>query len=91
MLLGADLLQCVGANVMIRHDEAILGNNFARAAAVEAHRGSLHMVQPRIGQLKAMTLLQEFSRRIIEEPHPLVRVNFQTDSQKQQAQTQTQQ
>src|SRR5713101_5489937 len=46
VLLAADLLQGVGADVMIGHDEAVLGYEGAGAAAVEANGGFLDMFEP---------------------------------------------
>ena len=72
VLLVADLLQRVGADVMVGHHQAVRRDERAGAAGVEAHRRLLHVVEPFGGRLEVVLLLEIFRRRVVEQPHALV-------------------
>ena len=71
----AELVQRVGADMVIREDETVLGNKFSGTAAVEPHRTLLQVLQPFILHVEVVLLLQLLARRLVVEPHPLVGAN----------------
>ena len=72
VLLAADLLQGVEADVMIGNHESIRGDKRTAAAGVEAHARFLQMFEPLRSRLELILLLELLERRIVEEPHALV-------------------
>ena len=70
-----DLLKHIGSNVMIRHHQAVRGNERARSTTVESHRGKLHFPEPRVGDFEAVFFLNFRARNIVEGPHALVRAS----------------
>ena len=74
VILVAELLQGVGADMVVGNDEAVFGNERAGAAAVEAHGRFLDVLEPRVGRVEAVLFLEQFARRMIEQPHAFVRV-----------------
>ena len=69
-----ELLQGVGADVMIRYHQAVLGDKGTGAAAVETHGRFLDVVEPRFGHVEAVFFLELFARRVVEQPHAFVRL-----------------
>ncbi len=72
VLLAADLLQGVEADVMIGNHESIRGDERTAAAGVETHARFLQMFEPLRGRLELILLLELLERRLVEEPHALV-------------------
>jgi hypothetical protein len=72
VLLRAHLLQRVRADVVVGENQSVCGDEFARAAAVEAQGRFLQMLQPFVRDLKIVALFQLFARWVAIEPHPLV-------------------
>ena len=66
VVLVAELLQTVGADVVIGHDQAVRRDERAGAAAVEAHRGFLHMFEPGIGGVETELFLEQLAGRVVE-------------------------
>ena len=74
--MRADLLQRVGADVVVGHHQAVGRDERARAAAVEADgRRLLQVLEPLGGRLEAVLLLELLQRQVVEEPHALVGVH----------------
>ena len=73
VILVAELLQGVGADMMVGNDQAVLGHERAGAAAVETHGRLLDVLEPRVRQVKAVFLLELFAGRTVEQPHAFVR------------------
>ena len=71
-LRGAQLLQGVGADVVVGNEEAVLADEAARAARVEADGGLLQVIEPGWGGVKPVTLAQEFAGGLVEEPEAFV-------------------
>ena len=61
---------------MVGDDQAILRNERARAAAVEPDGRLLNVFEPGVGDLEAVFFLELFARRIGEEPHAFVGVEW---------------
>ena len=74
VVLVAEFLEGVGADVMVGDDEALRGDERAGAAAVEADGRFLDVLEPRVGHVEAVFFLELFARRIIEQPHAFIRV-----------------
>ena len=72
MLLAADFLQCVGADVMIRDHQSILGNERSAAAGIEADARFLQVLEPLRRWLEIVFFFELLERRRIKEPHPLI-------------------
>ncbi|GBD37597.1 hypothetical protein HRbin36_02733 [bacterium HR36] len=69
---GAQFLQLIGAHVMVGHHQTGGRNERAGASRVEPHAGLLQPFQPgRFGR-ETVALPQQFSRRPIEQPQPLL-------------------
>ncbi len=73
VLLIAELLQRIGADMVVREDQAVGRDERPGAAAVETHRGFLKMFQPAIRWLEIVFFFQQLAGRIVIEPHALVR------------------
>ena len=73
VVLGArDVLDAAEADVMVRDHEPVRGDEGARAAVHEAHRGLSHAVEPLLRGLEAVLVLELADRRIVEGPHALL-------------------
>ena len=72
-LLGADLLQRVRADVMIRDEQAVRTHEATGAAGIEAHGRLLQMLQPRLSEVELMPILEQLARWLVEEPHAFIR------------------
>ena len=72
MVFVPELLQGVGADVMVREGQAVLGDERAGPAAVEADGGFLHVLEPRVSRLEAVFFLELLAWRIVEQPHAFV-------------------
>ena len=72
LLLRADLLESVRTDVMIRDQQSVLAHEAAGAAGIEAHGGLLQMLHPRVGGLELMAVLENLTRRLVEEPHAFI-------------------
>src|SRR5437764_1471279 len=57
---------------MIGNQQSVPADKAARPSGVEAHRGFLQVVKPRIAGIELVTLAQQLARRLVEEPHPFV-------------------
>ena len=73
MLWSAELPQTVEADVMVRQNQSVRRDERSRSAVVESDRRFLQMIEPRLRRVEVVSLLQEIARRVIEQPHPLVR------------------
>src|SRR5262249_39832504 len=69
---GAELLDGVGADVVVGHDQAVGRDERGRAADVEADRGLLDVLQPLVRGLEVVVLFEVLTRRLVEQPHALV-------------------
>jgi hypothetical protein len=74
LLLGAELLQRVGADVMVRDDQAVLAHERARPAAVEADARFHQVIEPGIGHFEAVLVQNLAPGRIGEQPHAFLGV-----------------
>src|SRR5262249_36256304 len=72
MLLGRKLLQVVGTDVVVGHDEAVCRDERPGTARVEANAGFLDMLEPLRRGLEPVLLLDGGEGRGVEEPHALV-------------------
>ena len=72
VLLVAEFLQRVRADVVVGDAQPVGGHERPAAAAVEAHAALLQVVEPRRRRLEAVLLLQLLRRRRVEKPHALV-------------------
>ena len=67
-----ELLDAFGAYVMVREGEAIRRHEGSRTAIIEAHRGKLGVLEPRLGQVEAILGFELRHGRDVEQPHALV-------------------
>jgi len=72
VLLAADFLQRVGADVMIRDHQSIFGNERPAAAGIETDARFLEMLEPLRRRFEIIFFLQLLERRRVEQPHPLI-------------------
>ncbi len=72
MFWRADFLKRVGPDVVVGHDQAVGGDERAGASAVEPNGGELQVLDPGVGGLEAVLLLEPFGGEVVEDPHPLV-------------------
>ena len=72
-LRRAQLLEDVRRHMVVRHHEAVRRDERPGAAVVESHRSELHVFEPRIGDLDAISLLDLGPRDVVKGPHALVR------------------
>jgi hypothetical protein len=72
VLGAAQLLQGVGADVMIRDDKAVARDERAAPAVIEADARFLKVIEPLRRGIELIFLLELFCRRIIEKPHPFI-------------------
>ena len=72
MVLVAELLQAVGAHVMVGHHQAVGRDKRPGAAAVEADGRLLHVLKPLVAGLEVVLFLEVFAGRVVEEPHAFV-------------------
>ncbi len=84
IVLGAGkLLQRVGAHVVVGHHQPLGRDERPGAAAVEADRSLLQVVEPGVGRVEVIGLTEQVARRLIEQPHAFVaprpRATGQTD------------
>ena len=70
---GAQLLERVGPDMVIRHEKPIRGHKLARPAAVETDARLLEMRQPGLTRVEAIFLHQQGPRGMVVKPHALVR------------------
>ena len=68
----AELLEAVGADVMVGEDKTFRGDERPRAPRIEADARLLEMEEPFRRRLEAVILLEPLERRLVEQPHPLV-------------------
>ena len=69
LVLGAHLLERVGADVMVGDDEAVAGDEGGGAAAVEADGGEADVVEPGVGEVEAVFGFDLGAGRGGVEPH----------------------
>ena len=72
MLLVAEFLERIGADVVVGDDQTSRGNERAATTGVETHASFLQMVEPRTRRLEMISFFELLERRRIEEPHPFV-------------------
>src|SRR6266567_9442915 len=72
VLLAADLLEGIEADVMIRDDKAVRRNERAATAGVETDARFLEMLEPLRCRLETILFLELFERWRVEEPHPFI-------------------
>ncbi len=72
LLRRADLLERVGADVMVGHHQAVGRDERARPAAVEPDGRRPQVLDPSGRRLEAVHLLQMPQRQVVEDPHPLI-------------------
>ena len=73
VVLGAgQLLQGVGADVVVGHHQPVGRDERAGAAAVEAHGRLLHVLEPGFGRIEVVFFLEQLARRMVEQPHAFV-------------------
>jgi hypothetical protein len=73
VVLGrAQLLQRIGAHVVIGDDQSLGRHKCAAAAAIEPYRGPLQIGEPGFAGLEIIVLLKRLPGRVGEEPHSLV-------------------
>jgi hypothetical protein len=65
------LLNCVGADMMIRRHQAARRHN-RPAGARETHGRFHRAIEPFLREIEAIFLFQQIARRMVEEPHPLI-------------------
>src|SRR5207249_10695310 len=68
----AELLKTVRPDVVVGHYQAVRRYKGARSAAIEAYGISLQVLQPGVGRIEIVALLQNLPRRIVEQPHAFV-------------------
>ena len=67
-----DLCQAVQADVVVGENQTVRPHERARAAVVEPHGGLLQVVEPGLRRLESVALLEESTRRVVEEPHAFI-------------------
>ena len=72
LVLAAELLQGVGADVVIRQHQPVGRHERPGAAGIEAHARSLQVLEPGLIGLEAVLFLEDLPGRIVEEPHAFV-------------------
>ena len=72
LLLGADLLERVGADVVVGHDQAVARHERPRAAVVEPDGRRPHVLGPARRRREVVALLEGLERQLVERPHPFV-------------------
>lgn len=72
MLWIADLLQGVGADMVICYHKTIRRYERAAASGVEANTRFLQMFQPLLRRLELILLFELLERRRIEQPHSFI-------------------
>ena len=72
LVLGAELGQRVGPDVVVGHDQAVGRDERPRPAVVEPDRRRPKMLGPARRRLEAVPGLERAQRQVVEDPHPLV-------------------
>src|SRR4029453_18049940 len=70
---AADVVKGIQSDVVIGHHQTIRGYERPRPAVVEPDRSQLNLLQPGVGNLEAVSLLDLRSRHVVEKPHALIR------------------
>ena len=82
VLLGAHLLDGVGGDVVVGDHEAVTGDEGSGTAAVEAHRGEAHVVEPGVGEVEAVFGFDLGAGRSGVEPHAFIGAGGGADAQR---------
>jgi hypothetical protein len=69
---AAQLLEDVGADVVVGHHQPVARNERARAAGGETHGRLLHVLEPLGARLESVARLELLEWRVVEQPHTLV-------------------
>ena len=72
LVLRAELRQCVGADVVVGHDQPVNRDERPRPAIVEPHRRRPQMIGPSRRRLETIPGLERAQREVVKHPHPFV-------------------
>ncbi len=81
LLVGADLLEGVGADVVVGHHQAVGRDERPRSARVEPDRRESQVVEPGFGGLEVVFLLERLEREVVEDPHSFVGLHETSEQQ----------
>ena len=79
-LFGRELLECIGTDVMVGHDQSIGGNERAGSSIIKADSRTSQLIDPSLGWFEPVFLFKLLEWKVVKDPHAFIGLNHAADS-----------